>query len=227
MSTDNDVSDSSDESETFAETDVSVSKKDTTVEFDESEAPDERFLSSNEDEETPPNDQAELVAKIDEIRVDPDTVVKHFTKNLRNKDTLYDPRSFEVVGIRSDDPCTIKVGVDPRDDGAYYPDSPHPVWLSPSTFVRGWSHDEHDVQSDSKDIGLPREAENKRILREDGYDEGTEAFEEAHETGMKEWRELWDHEVRKDLKDEIRFRFGHRVPEMETFEHTVSVRYVE
>jgi len=166
------------------------------------------------------------VAKITEIRVDPDTVVKYFSKNLRNEGSLYTQRSFQVLQIRLEDPCTIAVGVDPRTDGARYSDEPHPVWVEPSQFVQGWSHDEQQTNSEAAGIGLPREAENKRVLRRGGLEEGTKAFEEAHRTAMQDWKVLWDKAVRNDLKDEITFYFGDRNPYVATFEHTVPVTYV-
>jgi hypothetical protein len=172
------------------------------------------------------NKQAAFVQQIDEIVIDPDDVVKHFTKNLRNKNTLYDARSFRICGIRSKSACTVDIGVDPRDDGAYYPDKPHPVWISPRTFVQGWSHDEDDTESESHAIGLPDESENKRIMRDTTpLEEGSDEFEEEHEKSMDDWRQMWDTAVRKDLKDEIEFVFGERVPEMETIRHTVAIRY--
>jgi len=124
------------------------------------------MTTDNNGSTEPPNDQAEHVAKISEIRVDSDTVVKHFSKNLRNKDVFYAQKSFQIRGVLSEGPSTIDVAVDPRDGGAWYSYSPHPVWLKPSTFVYGWSHDEHRVESEAADIGLPNESENKRIIRE-------------------------------------------------------------
>jgi hypothetical protein len=174
----------------------------------------------------PPNDQAAHVAKISEIRVDPDTVVEHFSKNLRNKDAFYAQKSFQIRGVLSEGPSTIDVGVDPRTEGAWYPDSPHPVYVTPSTFVHGWSHDERRVESEAADVGLPNESENKRILRQDGFEEGTRAFEEAHRTGMQDWKVMWDKAVRSDLKDEITFRFRYRGTDIESFGHTVPVTYV-
>lgn len=172
------------------------------------------------------NKQADYVRQIDEIVIDADDVVEHFTKNLRNKGSLYNARRFRLVGFKNDGVASVKIGVDPRDDGAYYPDKPHPVWVSPKKFVKGASRREHDVQGQHEDIGLPDEGENKSILRDDSeYEDGTEEFEAAHEASMETWEEMWEDAVRRDLKEEIEFVFGEQVPEMETIRHTVEVRY--
>jgi hypothetical protein len=172
------------------------------------------------------NKQAEYVQQVEEIVVDPDEILKHFERNLRNKNSTYNERRFKLVGFKNDGVASVKVGVDPRDDGAYYPDQPHPVWVSPKRFVEGAIRREHDVQGQHEDIGLPDEAENKRILREhNDLEEGTEEFEREHEESMGTWEEMWEKAVRQDLKDEIEFVFGEPVPEMETIRHSVDVRY--
>ena len=171
-------------------------------------------------------DQKEHIQKIDTIVIDPDDVIEHFTKNQRNARGLYNERKFKVQDIRGDGPCTVATGVDPRDDGAYYPDSPHPVWVRPSTLVGGWSHDEQYSESHAAAIGLPAESENREIMREETeLEEGSDEFERQHEEAMDDWREMWDDAIRKDLKDEITFTWGERVPEMETVRHSVDIRY--
>jgi len=159
--------------------------------------------------------QREHVKRIDAVCVDPDKIVKHFSKNMRMRDSLYDARSFKLSGFKHDGIATVGVGVDPRSGGAYYPDTPHPVWVSPQMFVR---NDEHPA------VGVPDEAENKRILR-DTVDaaEGSDTFQSHHETSMEEWRDMWKTAVENDLKDEITFEFRRRDGAVET--HTVSVQY--
>ncbi len=171
------------------------------------------------------NKQAQYVQQIEKIVVDPEDIITHYTKNLRNKQSLYDERSFKLTGFRNDGVAEIDIGVDPRDDGAYYPDQPHPIWVSPGRFVQGASRGEEDGRH--QDVGLPDEAENRRIMRESrDLEDGTEEFEEEHEKAMATWEELWVEEIRNDLKDEIEFVFGDQVPEMDTIRHTVSVEYI-
>lgn len=174
----------------------------------------------------PTNKQAAYVQQIDEIVVDPEDIIKHYTKNLQNKNTLYDSRSFKLSGFKNDGVAEVSIGVDPRDDGGYYPDQPHPIWLSPGRFVQGGAFNESEGYH--QDIGVPNQSENRRLVRESvDVEEGTEEFEEQLEAAINTWEELWVHELRKDLKDEIEFVFGRDVPEMETIRHTVSVRYEE
>ena len=171
-------------------------------------------------------DQAEYVQQIETVEVDPDDVVKHYTRNLRNSNpTGYTPRSFELVGFRSDGQARIKIGVDPRDEGAYFDGSPYPVWVSPGRFVEGAGRGEDG--GEHRDIGLPNETENRRILRSEvDAEEGTEAFERHHESAMETWREMWEKAIRSDLKDSIVFRFREMGDEP-TIEHEVNVVWTD
>jgi hypothetical protein len=175
----------------------------------------------------PTNKQAQLVQQIDTVVVDPEDVIEHLTKNQRRKDSLYTPRKFRLVGFKADGGARVKIGVDPRGEGARYDGKPHPVWVAPRTFVQGWSHDERADGSESQDIGIPDEAENRRIMRDSTpLEEGTEEFEEQAEIAMDNWQDLFESAVRNDLKDEIEFVFGDN-PDAETIRHTVSVDYDE
>jgi len=159
--------------------------------------------------------QLEYVRRIDTVCVGPEQIVQHFSKNLRMRNTLYNARSFKLSGFKHDGVATANVGVDPRNDGAYYPDTPHPVWVPPQMFVRDGEH---------RIVGLPDKAENKRILR-DTVDakEGSDEFQSHHETSMEAWREMWKNAVRNDLTDEITFTFRRHDGSVET--HAASVRY--
>lgn len=171
------------------------------------------------------NKQVGHVRQIEQIVVDPDDIVRHYTKNLRLEGTGYTPRKFRLAGFRSDGVARVEIGVDPRDEGGYYDGMPHPVWLSPGAFIEGAAPGESGLH---EDIGLPDAAENKRIMRETtDHEEGTPEFEQAHEESMAEWERLWEAELRNDLKDEIEFAFGERIPEVETIRHTVPVEYEE
>lgn len=174
----------------------------------------------------PTNEQAEYVQRIDTIVVDPDDVIEHFEKNVRNSGTLYDPRKFKVSGVRSGGECGVSVGVDPRDEGGYYPDTPHPVWIPPSKFVEGATPTEPDTGATK----MPTRAESKQVARDEfegdeDSDEFEEFVDEVHEMGLEEWRSA----VRHNLKDQLTFEFRavEHVPEFqeETITHTVEVRY--
>lgn len=172
------------------------------------------------------NEQAEYVQRVQKIVVDPEDVIRHLQKNAKLDGTLYDQRKFKLTGFKNDGVASVSIGVDPRDDGGYYPDKPHPIWVRPSRFVHGWSRGEDS--SESLDIGVPDEAENRRQVRETvDVEEGTEEFEAECEDGMEVWEEMFESAVRRDLKDEIEFVFGERIPEMETVRHTAEVEYVE
>lgn len=174
--------------------------------------------------------QIQEVQKVDKIVVDPDDVIKHFTKNRRLRQTLYDSRKFRLTGFRKDGVAEVKIGVDPRDDGGYYPENPHPIWLSPSTFIQGEGPGEE--KGHHNDIGLPDEAENKRELRDDSTieaEEGTKEFEKLHEEAMETWEEIWEQELRNDLKDEIELEMRTAGPAPDFREvavsHTIEVEY--
>lgn len=169
-------------------------------------------------------DQVKRVKQIETIVVDADAVVEHFDKNSRYG-AMYDNRKFRVEGARTGGQCTVSAGVDPRDDGAYYDSTPHPVWINPSKFIEGASRDEPETGA----TRYPTRAESKDIARSefDG-DEDSEEFEEfvdeTHEIALDEWRSL----VRHNLKDEITFDFrwtDATSGEERTETHTVDVEY--
>lgn len=186
--------------------------------------------NANAETDEPTNEQAEYVKQIEKIVVDPDDVLTHYAKNLRNEGSLYTPRKFRLVGFKRDGVAEVDIGVDPRDEGAYYDGSPHPIWINPGSFVRGGSPGENGGRH--KDIGLPDKSENRRILRGDASidpEDGTEEFEEIHQEAMEEWEELWEAELRNDLKDELEFEFRavahHPEYRERTVTHTVEIEY--
>ena len=173
----------------------------------------------------PTNDQAELVAQIDAIAVDRETVIKHFERNQRRSEG-YDQRSLKVSGIRSDGPAQTAPKVDPRDNGAYFPGSPHPVFVRPKSLVKGASHD------DERDLPrMPTLAESRREFRRqfDGdlpedltnwTEEQRAALDEFHEAALDNWRGMLQ------LKDKFTFEFravAHNPERERTIEHTVEI----
>jgi len=177
-------------------------------------------------DEEPTNKQAEYVRQIDTIVADPDEILKHLEKNIRNENTTYTSRTFKVVGIRSDGPCTLSAGVDPRDEGAYYDGTPHAVWISPRAFIMGFDHD-----SDKDAPRFPPRHETRGVVR-DEYPEMDEDSEEFVET-VDEWHEealtFWHNEARHQLKDELEFEFRavspHPEYEERTMTPTVTIEY--
>lgn len=175
--------------------------------------------------EEPTSDQAEYVAQIDSIAVDRGTVIKHFSRNQRRPRT-YDERSLKVSGIRSDGPAQTSAKVDPRDNGGYFPDTPHPVFIRPKSLVKGGSHD------DERDLpGLPTASEIRREFRHqsddelpedytDWTDEQCAALDEFHEAALDYWHD------QLQIKDELTFKFravAHNPMRERTIEHTVEI----
>lgn len=180
--------------------------------------------NSRPDDE-PTNDQAEYVAQIDSIAVNRETVIKHFSRNQRRPKS-YDERSLKVSGIRTNGPAQTSAKVDPRDNGAYFPDTPHPVFISPKSLIEGASHD------DERDLPRrPTLAESRREFRHQSDDELPEdhtdwtddqraAFDEFHEVALDQWRSLLQ------IKDELTFEFravAHNPERERTIEHSVEI----
>jgi len=177
----------------------------------------------------PTNDQAEYVAQINAITVDRETVIKHFERNQRRPKT-YDQRSLKVSGIRTNGPAQTSAKVDPRDNGAYFPDTPHPVFIRPKSLIEGASHD------DERDLPrMPTLAESRREFRRqadselpedcnDWTDEQRTAFHGFHETALAHWRDMLQ------IKDELTFKFravAHSPERERTIEHSVEIVEVE
>ncbi len=180
-------------------------------------------------DDEPTNEQAEYVKQINAIAVDRETVIKHFERNQRRPKT-YDERSLKVSGIRTDGPAQTAPKVDPRDNGAYFPDSPHPVFISPKSLIAGASHD------DGRDLPrMPTLAESRREFRRqfdgklpedhtDWTDEQRAALDEFHEVALDHWRDLLQ------VKDELTFKFrtvAHNPERERVIEHTVEIVEVE
>lgn len=176
--------------------------------------------------EEPTNDQIEHAKQIDTIVVDPDAVVEHTFKNINNKQTLYDARKFEVKGVGRDGPCKLSAGVDPRDDGGYYPDSPHPVWISPGSLIQGLAHDE----TDGLQISFPSRGTCRSLVRDDHPElgEDTDEFEALVDEYYEESCDVWRASARGHLKDELTFQMraaNAKTGETKVHTHTVDVKY--
>jgi hypothetical protein len=177
----------------------------------------------------PTNEQTEYVKQIDAIVVDPDEVVTHFSKNKHISPANYNQRSFKLCGMRSGVP-EAKPKRDPRDDGCWYPESPHPVWIKPKGFIEGTSRGD--------DAELPRMPDHSELIREfklqyageiadhrnDWTDEQQAEFDEFRDVAFENWRGL----VRRNLKEEYTFEkrtVNHRTGEEKRHDHTVSIEY--
>jgi len=184
-----------------------------------------RQTQTDDATDEPTNDQAEYVAQIDSIVVKRERVIKHFEHNQR-RPKAYDQRSLKVSGIRSDGPAQTTPKVDPRDDGAYFPDGPHPVFIRPKSLIEGASHD------DERD--LPRRPTLSESCQEfrhqsdddlpedhtDWTDEKRAALDEFHETALDWWRD------QLQIKEELTFEFravAHNPERERTIEHTVEI----
>jgi hypothetical protein len=123
-------------------------------------------------------------------------IVKHYRRNLERKNTLYTPRSMKLVGDE------LKPKVDRRDDGAYFPDTPHPVFRKPRGFIKGAGRDEDHaaymtLPSRHEQINLVRE--NEDLTREDDGEEFNEKVGEYYEYAVEEW----ESQARQLLKEEV------------------------
>lgn len=179
-------------------------------------------------EAEPTNEQIQYVKQIDEIVVGPDVVVKHFSRNKRRPRT-YDQRSFKLCGMRSGAP-EAKPKRDPRDDGGWYPDSPHPVWIKPKGFIQGASRGE--------DAELPRMPDHSELVREfksqydgkiadhrgDWTDEQQAEFDEFKSAAFETWRGLVSHNLKQEYTFEMRAA-NPRTGEEKTHDHTVTIQY--
>jgi len=123
-----------------------------------------------------------------------DDIIKNYRQNPERKDTLYTPRSMKLVGDK------LKPKVDPRDDGAYFPDTPHPVFRSPAGFIKGAGHEEDHPSF----MNLHGRHVDKQVVR-DEYDveEGTEEFDERVDEVRAESVGVWESQMHQLLKDEV------------------------
>jgi len=145
--------------------------------------------------------QRRYIERSGEIEAGIGEIIRHFMKNERARAVgEYSSRSFRIEGIPSRK-ATLKAGVDPRTEGGWYPDAPHPVWLPPAAFIKDGRQNQR-----LRDIGFPDESENKRLMREAGYEPGTEEFEEAHRESYEEWKSMYSEALTGELKESIELK---------------------
>jgi len=129
-----------------------------------------------------------------EVTASADDIIKHYRRNLERKDTLYTPRSMKLVGDE------LKPKVDPRDDGAYFPDTPHPVFRSPRGFIKGAGRDEEHPSF----MRLHERHVDKNVVRDEfDVEEGTGEFDEKVDEVREEGVGVWESQMRQLLKDEV------------------------
>jgi len=132
--------------------------------------------------------QIQAITEIEKIYVSLEDVYEHARKNVANEHTFYTPRSFKLCG--HGDTRTAKLQVDPRTDGGYYPNSTHPIWISPSEFL-----------TDDSPQPPTRQQTRSHVRNEGEVDRGSDKEVEMVETFHQEAIDVW--KADSTLKDEI------------------------
>ena len=155
--------------------------------------------------------QQEYRESIEKIEIAKEKIAEDYLWNRRvADDSLANQKKYRLIP-QDDRTAKIKTGRDPREDGGYYPDDPHPIWISPSRFI----------DEDKMDF-IPTKTEEKEEMRKQGID--PEENKEKLEEWLSEAEKIWKEDL--EMKDEIKIPGPQDIMD-EDERHTIKVIYME